>query len=344
MKENIIYKILQQPNTAIFDLLRNTVYGTKGVKIMHRDTDKKLKELHQPDFHTLWENNELLAVAVYCKRNVGIKNTHINSYYIRYFSVSPKHQGKGLGKLLTKNIEKHYKQEIDKKTIFYAYIEDQNLQSSGVSKHFKMHNIGKFTTVFFSRFFPKKDKHCAKATAQDLEQVQELLEKQYKNHCTTFFNRIGYENAYYIHKEGNEIIAGIQAIETNWSMTQIPGVIGWLTLNVFPYTPIFNRIANGKKFHFIGFEGVYYHPNKIDALLTLIEHALADKKIHKGFLYFDSREKIISQLKESKKLGLLNKIQKSPQVSISNQSLQFLDSEQEILNDNLKYISAYDIT
>jgi len=344
MKQNIDYKTLKEPNQAIFDLLRKTIYGTKGVKIKHCDTDKKLKELHQPDFHTLWNNNHLIAVAVYCKREINSKTKPLSAYYIRYFSVDPAHQGNGFGKLLTQNIEQHYKSTIQEKTIFYAYIEEKNIQSSGVSRHFQMKAIGKFTTVFFSRFFPKTNTHCSSATEKDLTQVKKLLSKQYSNHSTTFFNRIGYENNYHTYKENETITAGIQVIKTHWKMEKIPGIIGWLTINIFPYIPIFKRIANGKKFIYLGLEGIYYQPENIQHLITLIEHALAKNKTYKAFLYFDSKENIIDQLKQSGKLGLLNSIQKSPMVSISNQSILFSEEEQKELTSNNKYISAYDIT
>lgn len=344
MKENIEYKILTQPSEAIFSLLDKTIYGTKGVKISHRDTKKKLTELFQPEFHTLWENNKLLAVSIYCKRSVMINAERVDSYYIRYFSVDSLYQGMGLGRFLTECSEGHYRKTIKNKTIFYAYIEDRNIKSSGVAKHFEMRSIGKFTTLFFSRFFPRLNEHCDKASVEELALINNRLKEQYKDYVTVNFNRIGYEENYYVYKENGEIVAGIQGVKTHWQLKSIPGIVGWLTCHVFPFIPIVNRIANGKKFLFVGFEGIYYQEDKLVELIKLMEHVLASNKVFKGFIYLDGKDEFILKLKKSNKLGLLNRIQKPPSISISNQALFFSEEDQKKMENKLKYISAYDVT
>ena len=64
--QNYIYKILKEPIPQIYKLLEETIYGTKGIKVSHRDTEKKLSQLYQPDFHTLWKGSQVLAVSSSC--------------------------------------------------------------------------------------------------------------------------------------------------------------------------------------------------------------------------------------------------------------------------------------
>lgn len=342
--KDLIYKVEYQPCDAVFKLLKETVYGTKGVKINHRDTDKKLPQLFAPEFHMLWKDADLLAVAIYCKRRIMLQTEEIDAYYIRYFSVNNSYQNQGLGKRLTSEIEAYYKRTITQKTVFYAYIEEKNVRSLGVSKHFTPKLIGTMKTLFFSRFFPKMNSKCSVASGEDLIQIRSLLDAQLINHTTVFLDRIGYEDSYYIYKEGDEIIAGVQLINTKWKLYGLPGVLGWLSLYLFPYIPVLNRIADGRNVKFSGVEAVFCEKGKENELLTLLEHTFAETGNYKAFLYFDEKENLYQTLKVRKDLGFMSRVQKSPSVRIIEQSF-FLDkAEEKYLASSLKYISAFDIT
>lgn len=342
--EDLIYKIFNKPNEAIHKLLLETVYGTKGVKIRHKDTGKKLSQLIDPEFHTLYKGKELLGVAVYCKRNIELKGSLVDAYYIRYFSIRQEYQNSGLGKELTKRIESHYREVISKKTVFYAYIEERNLKSVGVTKHFSSKVIGTMRILFVSRFFPKKHKNCKRTSSEELSRALVKLKGSYKGYSTLSLNRVGYENEYYIYKEGEEIIAGVQLINTKWEVQSIPGFFGSLSLGVFPYVPVLKKIADGQNMSFAAIEGVYCKEGELDKLMLLIEHSLAESQNSKAFLYFDEKAPLYTKLKGRGDLGLLNRIQQAPGVRIIEQSL-FLEEEDELfLKDSLKYISAFDVT
>ena len=342
--KDLIYKIDQAPCKAIYKLLRETVYGTKGVKINHRDTDKKLDQLIQPDFHTLWNGEELMAVAVYCKRTINLELENIDAYYIRYFSVDINHQDKGLGKQLTERVEEHYKNNISGKVVFYAYIEEKNLKSIGVSNHFEPKIIGTMKTLFFSRFSPDKNKNCQIAQLEDIEKVKGLLQERYKDYTTVNLNRIGYEDSYYIYKENNKIIAGVQLVNTKWRIHSLPGFMGWLSLYIFPYIPFLNKVADGKNLKFSGVEGLYCLKGKEDELLILLEHAIASVSNYKAFIYLDVKDSLYKALEGRKDLGFMGKVQKSPSVRIIYQSFNLNEKDKAQLLSSSKYISAFDVT
>lgn len=150
--ENYKYQFDTECSVAIAQLLSETIYGTKGgLLLQHKDIARKLQSIKGAQFHTLWEGNELCAVAVYCQRKVFVKslNKYLDAFYIRYFSVNPIFQNKGLGKLLTQKVETHYRNTIKEPTIFYAYIEQKNLKSQSVSNHFEPKKNGCIFTCLF---------------------------------------------------------------------------------------------------------------------------------------------------------------------------------------------------
>jgi len=335
---------MKAPCQEIFSLLRSTIYGTTGVKINHRDTDKKLSQLHQPDFHTLWKKDNLLAVAVYCKRTITIRDEEVDAFYIRYFSVSDQYQNQGLGKELTEKIEAHYLKTVSRKTVFYAYIEKKNLRSIGVSKHFNVNVIGEMKTIFFSRFFPKKNRNCRIAKPSELEYLKIELQKLYGGHTNTTFNRVGYEDSYYVYVKDDEIIAGLQLINTKWKIFSLPGLMGWISLRLFPMIPILNRVADGKNMKFSGVEAIYYRESEEDKVLSLLEHALAEAGNYKAFIYLDIQDNLFRKMSIQKDLGFMNKVQNSPSVKIIHQSLHLSEEDESYLASSPKYVSAFDVT
>lgn len=340
--KNIRYEISNAPCKEVVKLISTTIYGTKGLRLSHKNAERKVQELYCPDFHALWEEGELLAVAVYSKRDSQLGSEKIDTYYIRFFSVAQSAQNKGVGKLLTEKLEEYYRKNIKNKSVFYAYIENKNFRSVGVSKHFEPKKIGSLSIVFFSRFFPKKNANCFKATEGDLKSVREKLKVQYKNHVFSFFNRIGYDDLYYVYKEEGEVIAGVQFLKTKWRIHSLPGLMGWMTLNFFSKIPVLNKIADGKNVSFAGVEGVYCKSGRMDELMILLEHALAASGQNKAFIYFDGKDELYQKIKARKDLGFMNKIQKAPSVRIIRMSVNLDEKDEDLLSSGLKYISAYD--
>lgn len=341
MEKQFHYRIVKEAIPEIRELLKSTIYGTSGFKYSHLDTDKKLDHLISPEFHTIWHDCELIAIAAYCNRTVTASSSPYNAYYIRYFSVKPTYQGKGVGQLLTKKIEKYYLETLSKKTIFYGYIENKNLQSLAVSKQFKQEKIGQFKPILFSRFFPKKDTRFELINPAEFKA---FVNSQYNTHALMHTNKIGYQGNCYGIKENGELVAAIQANPVDWRIHSTPGVLGWLGRNVFHYIPILGRLSPRTTFQYVAFEGCCALAKNMHLMLPLMESCLSLHKRHVGILYLDIKETHFTFFHQEKQMGFMRKIQDPPIVHFLCNFLHFEEKEKEIFYKLPKYISSFDLT
>ncbi len=340
--KEIAYKILHEPVPEIKALLTDTIYGTTGLRYSHIDAAEKVNHLDVPDFHTLWQDNELVALAVYCNRQIFSGGKSYNSYYIRYFAVKPGHQGKGLGKLITRKLEEYYRARVTKQTIYYAYIEGKNARSLGVSKNFEQERLGQFKTVLLSRFFPKKKEGFRRATSSD--KVAGLLAEFYKGHSQFHQNKIGFADGYFVMEKEGEIVAGVQAFPIQWRLHHIPGAMGWLSRNILHFLPIIGRQCPRNELKYVALEGIYIKDGHDSALIELVESCMAHYNMYASFTYIDLADPMYHRLKSRTDLGLMNKLQSPPAVHFTANFLHFSDEEKKSFYNQPKYLSAFDLT
>lgn len=338
---DIQYKVLTKPSQEIIDLLSNTVYGTKGLRYSHQNLEDRIFDLINPHFHTLWFNDQLLAVAAYCHREIELLNQPLPTIYIRYFAVNKNFQEQGLGKLLTQKLYSYYEKEIDKPTIFYAYIEKKNIRSLGVSKRFEQKEVGQFKTIYFSRFFPKKSK---RVTSVSNSEIDLLYKNHFSNYAFSNPYKLNYKEGYRVVKKGEEIVAGIQANKANWTIHNLPGFMGWLTRNVLHYLPIIGRLSPKYRLSFIGFEGIFYKKGHLNDLIELMEHCLAEQKVYSGIIPLCMQDPKFKEVSSHSKLGLMNKIQAAHPVSVLVNYHHTTPETEANIETLPKYLSVFDLT
>ena len=322
-------------------ILKSTIYGSSGLRYTHLDTEQKIHDLVSPDFHTLWDGKELIAVAAYCKREVSVRAKKVTGYYIRYFSVKPSYQRQGVGKLLTRHLESYYRDKLTEETVFYAYIEKKNIRSIGVSKHFKQECIGEFKPVLFSRFFPK--------TAHRFEQIDPteynaFVSSQYGSHALFQTNKVGYKGQCFGIRNNGQLVVAIQANPVGWKIHNIPGLMGWMGRNVIHYLPILGRLSPRTIFQYVAFEGLCVTDHYKHLVVPLMESCLSRHNRHVGMAYLDVTDDLYSFFQGRKKMGLMQKLQHPPPVSILCNFLNFDDNQTAIYYSAPKYISSFDLT
>ncbi|MBL4703060.1 MAG: GNAT family N-acetyltransferase [Flavobacteriales bacterium] len=341
MLDNLEYKILHKATPEIKELLSATIYGTTGLRYSHLDTDEKLDRITNPDFHTLWLQDKLIAVAAYCKRMVTSEQKRYPAYYIRYFSVQPSHQGQGIGKLLTEKLEQHYRAKTTEPTLFYAYIEKKNLRSIAVSNQFKSESIGAFKSVLFSRFKPNVN---SRFTAISPIEFETFASQHYSDHALFLTDKLGYKNQCYGIRENGHLVAAVQANPVSWKVHHIPGFLGWLSRNVLHFIPILGRLAPRSTFSFVAFEGLRTRSGHEDKIIPLMASCLAKHKMYVGMSYFDVKDPIFTYMSELNGMGLMRIIQHPPAVSVLCYFLNFPEEEKQPFFDNPKYLSCFDLT
>ena len=324
-------------------LLHQTVYGSEGgFCYRHMDTEERISKLIAPEFFVLRKAGKTLGTVAYLKRTISHRNKQHTGYYIRYFSVDPEARGQGIGTYLHSFADAHYR-ERSEKSIFYAYIEHDNVRSMKVSKTYNFAPIGQFKTVLLSRFFPQRHPHVKQIEAARQPEVMARLKADYHHYQMVHFNRIFDNNNYFAAFVNGKMVAGCRVHPVGWEIANIAGFSGWLTLHVIPHLPVLGRLFN-RNYRFLTFEAIFCDEGCEPHLFRIFETAMKQFGVHTGMYHADVRCPMRQRIIDHGKLGFISKMQDTPAVAVLAEYLHYSEKEKEALKDRLMYISAFDLS
>lgn len=308
MLEELEYKLLKEPTHDVRELLLATVYGTKGgLRLRHFDTSWKLDELIAPDYHVLYDGKNLVGVVVYSNRKASFGGAEMNAFYIRYFSVSPAYQNKGVAQYLTSVAVKFYREMLNESSVFYAFIEAKNFKSQAVSDHFEPLSKGDFSPIYVSRFFPKKKE----AVVADKRSFHKYYPSDTK--VNGLYQGRSEKNAHYYILERDGKYAAVRCYSISWEVINYPNN-NWMMMNFLPKIPILKKLVEGASLNFVAVDALSWNSDEL--LLDVFEHALADLKLSKLMVYADNSDRRFERLRSHADLGAISKLQKPPKVGI----------------------------
>ncbi len=347
---NVIYStpslrltVSSQASEEGIDLLKRTIYGTSGPKYQHTGQENKVKYLTDPYFFDLWVNEKLAGTYCLSGRLVKTPIGEMNSFYGRYFSVDPVYGGKGYGSLLIKESTTYVERKAQPCQLIYGYIEETNYRSLKASAKEEPTSIGVLETLIFSRLYPKMDSRVSRLAQRELaDKLLPLLATTYKNYTLVQFDRVYYEQNYFVLKEGEEIIAGVQANPVEWRIADMPGMSGKIIMYVLPHIPIIQRLFNPKRYRFVALEAMYVKPGREEALLTLLESVLTHFQVTSGLLTLDINCPINRQLQAMGKLGIMNALKKRIHTHVLVISDGMVEKQIKQVSQQPIYVSGFD--
>ena len=158
-----------------------------------------------------------------------------------------------------------------------------------------------------------------------------LLKAQYANYALVNFQRVFFEDNYFVFKQYGEIVAGVQANLVKWVIEEIPGTMGKVTQYIVPHLPLLRRLFNPKDYRFVSFEAVYCKPGHEKQLAQLFESVLASFGVYTGMSWFDVKCPLAKRITDHADLGFLSKIQKSPPANVVAEYHNFSEEEKASL-------------
>ena len=298
------YQIFKQygVSMAVRSLLMKTVWGSGGTHYEHLGGEQTVKEMFDPHVITLEKDEELIACALFCKREVKVNSHTYNSFYTRYFAANPVFRGQGIVKQNGAATMSMIRKDVAEPSLFYAVVEKKNYASKKIVESVGYNPIALLKTVGISRYFPKKNSSVRKLSAAELEQMKLRLDVFYKEHGFVQFKPL---DTYYVLEEAGEIVAGVQVEKGSWHIQNMPGVLGFVVMKVVPYIPLLNRIFNPRNFKFLGLEALYFKDGHAKDAVKLVEHLLAENKCNSAMLFADEKSKVYTHLMKCR-LGILN--------------------------------------
>lgn len=320
-------------------LLKNTVYGTNGIRYQHTNQETKVGDLASPFFFHLWQGSQLIGLYCLDERPLVMENQSITGFYGRYLSVAESCSKKGYGRLLKQKAMEYIQRHTPSPLLFYSYIEEQNTRSMAISLRENFRSIARLKTYFFRRYAPLKDKRFGVATADELTRIIPLLSRFYRHHTFKTFAHIGYQGQYFVLKEGGQIVAGVQANPVCWRFSQMPGRWGPFIMKLAPLFWFSRWYFNPPRQAFAVLEGVYHREGRAELLPILLESVLAHLRIHSVMWLIDERDPLIGWLSQ-KAMGPFSSFRTGIKTHVLVKSVETPD--EWLADQRPVYVSCFD--
>jgi hypothetical protein len=349
-------------SNQILELLTNTLWGTPGNTLYrHLDTEKIINDLKSPVFFSLERFGKLLCTLCLSGREINIGSEKKESEYVCYLAADNSISGNGQRKnskvsrephgmikafmeeIFSRDHSRRDKNSVNQRSIYYAYVESDNVQSIHLCNYFGFRSVRQLTTIPFSRFSPKNYQFVRKARTEEYGQICEAIALQYTDHNFLHFEYMFYDGNYFIAEADGKIVAGVQANPFIWSFRNLPGLSGKVLLKILPYIPYLRRIINPEKFEFSAFEGIFCVEGYEWVLDGLFESVLSHQKRNTALIWLDMNCPMIKRIRKNCKLGLMDIINSSGSGEIMVRADGFSDSDWELLESKPMYISCFDL-
>ncbi|HSH67570.1 MAG TPA: GNAT family N-acetyltransferase [Bacteroidia bacterium] len=335
----------EKPNANAIELLHTTLWGTNGPIFEHLDTHERIIHISGSLAFSLEKNGKTISTCTVLERNITVEGKEYKTWYGRYFAVDKDYQGKMFGNILLKEMKNYLQKISNLPTIFYAYVDQANPRSRKLLLHTGFKVIRRFETSVFSRMYPKHDPRVSKISKpEDIETILSLLKKQNENNTFLNFDNLFFQHNYFILKEGNEIVSGIQASITKWKIQKLPGFSGKVIIKILPYIPFISRLFNPKDFRFAAFEGIYCKKGHEKDLFKLMESACAQLELFIGMIWLDPEMELSKRIKNAGDWGLMNRMREDLPAHVVAGFYNVSETEQELFHKKPVYISAFDLT
>jgi GNAT superfamily N-acetyltransferase len=297
--------------TTTIHLLKDAVYGTSGPRYRQRSQEEKLPHLTGPRFFELYTGSAQVATYCLSERMVRTPAGEIPGFYGRYLAVHPEHGGKGYGNLLKQQAVAYTERQLGAQPhVFYSYVEAANGRSMRISARNDFADRFTLEALLFSRLYPKPDSRAHRLSPAQIPALQQMLNAHYGDHTLVTLDQIGYGGNYFVLREGEEIIAGVQANPVRWQICSMPGLSGKLIMHLFPRWGLTRRLVNPADYRFAALEGFYVKAGREPELIPLLEAVLAHLRLTSAMAVLDQRSPYARLLKQSGNLGIMNALKK----------------------------------
>jgi hypothetical protein len=361
-------KLTREADEDIQALLDNTVLGTKG-GMRHQLLNIKDKIAAYRDsirFVSLYKRDRLTGTIGFCYRKIITAGKYLHSSYLRYFAFMPFFQAalnsKGFtGRQRPANRAETWKDKVmaffrkpqmldfpgyerDDKHVVYAYVESMNERTKNFIQQVGFEHIRTFLTVAFSRFNPVLSDKVSKLQAKEVGKMKSLLADFYSGH-SFFLDEFSFiADKFYVLKEDDEIIAGLSVVPSSFRVVDMPGVWGWIFMNLLQYAPLFKRIFQPEEQRFLVFESFYFKEGREKSLEMLMESVCATEGYNLGLAWLDDRSELYDMLRTRIDMGAINRMLNAKPGLVYANFINFSESDKDAFFNQPAFISGFDFT
>jgi hypothetical protein len=361
-------RVSDHPNEEILYLLDHTIQGSEGgMRYSLQNVAPRIEAYKDKiRFVSLYKKNHITGTIGSCFRVSELKNLSYPSTYLRYLSIQSTYQlepGWRKRRRIAPKPERDdsFKQKTleifskphlldlqgvkeGDKHIMYAFLESMNERSKNLVSQAGYEYVRSFLTVAFSRFSPKKNKQVSKLLKEEKSKMKKLLSEYYRNHSLFTTEYSFYGDRYYVLKEGEEIIAGVNVIPGVHKIYDIPGIWGWVIMKILPKVPYYRRLFSPGEFRYLVFDAIYCKEGREKILGTLFESVCAAEGYYTGLTWLDDRSRLYDKVRTGVNMGALNRMLNAKPGLVYIRFINFDEKEKESFYEAPAYISGFDFS
>lgn len=361
-------RVSDDANEGILNILNHAVQGSEGgLRFSLQDIGARIKAYrNQIRFISLYKKNKITGTVGACFRISGQGPLRYHTTYIRYLAFQSYYQAGTDWRQREKTLirpepgdDSFKRRTLDilsrphlldlpdvfekDRHIMYAFVESMNERSKNLVHQAGYEYVRSFLTVAFSRFSPKPDRHVSKLQDEEKDEMKEILLDYYKGY--SFFSPdYSFSGTYYVLKENGEIVAGVNAIPSRYRIFDIPGVWGWVIMNILPAIPYFKRLFSPEEFRYLVFDSVYCKPGREKLLASLFETACATEGFNTGITWLDDRSELYDKIRGEVKMGALNRMLNAKPGLVYAKFINLNELEKEPFYNAPAYVSGFDFS
>ena len=329
----------EEPTVEMFDLLKNTNWGTGKTVYQHFNNEEHLLHIADPQIFTVREEGALRAFTVFIRRRLPSLHAEGHAYYIRFFCASPEIKGAGIVKNLSEIVIRYVRRR-ESPACFYATIEARNPAVRKVVTRIGFDPVATLKTIGFSRFFPRQKLGLRKLEGEEWNRFLPVLNQHKAEVAFWTSDNLQLPPGYFVHERNGEILLGAQVHFAHWAIHKLPGIPG-IFLPLIPYLPFIRKIANPKALHFLTLEGIYVKPGAEALVPDFLESLLHRFSYHSLMCWADARDPLYDTLSRAKP-GLLHEFVKNSDASFVASFNGYTEEQVSRIKAQYFYVSSYD--
>lgn len=362
-------RVTDEADEGILDILNHAVQGSEGgLRFALQNIAERIRAYNnQIRFISLYKKNRITGTVGACFRISGQGALRYPSTYIRYLAFQTVYQSGTNWRRREKSIirteqgDDTFRQKTleilsrphlldlpdvfeQDKHIMYAFVESMNERSKNLVHQAGYEYIRSFLTVAFSRFSPKSDKRVSKLTESEKIKMKSLLLDFYRDYSFFSTDNSFYDNHYYVLKENDEVICGVNAIPSVYKVYDMPGVWGWVIMNVLPKMPYFKRLFHPGEFRYLVFDSIFCKHGKEHLLANLFESACSSEGFNTGLTWLDDRSLLYDKLRTEVRMGALNRMLNAKPGLVYARFVNLTEQEKEPFYNAPAYVSGFDFS
>lgn len=360
---DLTIEVESHPGDELIRHMHDTLLGMPGgFQYYHTNVSDRLHSLDENYFLYLRKSGKMLGSVGFCGRVSEVLGFRHNVWMVRYFSIKapmrsvPSETGERdslekrssvLGRFIKPVIDnpsllKNGKQKEVESAIIFGIIDQTNIRSRNFAGSAGFQSIGRINFFPFSRFRPKLSTRVSPLPDKEQGKMIRLLNSFYKDYTLLTTENLFQGRDYYVIREKDEIIAGMQVYPVTWNVVNFGSGFANGMIRMITAIPYFRRRINPKNLNLLAFDGMYVKKGSENILYELMEGVLALKKVYVGLIIADEQSHLNNLFNRIGKRGPIYSMVGSFHADVMAKFINMPENVMDYYRKLPKYISSYD--